>query len=367
MKTKFIVTCLLAAALTASARQELFYVGSGRADIEAFLLDDSSGAIVPLGKAARISAPSFLAFSPGRHFLYSVTEGRTPEESSASGFAVSADDGKLTFLNRQPTRGGGPCFIEVDQSGRDALVANYNTGSVTVFPIDAQGQLGEASAFVQDSGSSVNRSRQEGPHAHCIVTDPRDRFVYVCDLGTDKIMIYRFHPEKGTLTPARPAFISVAPGAGPRHIAFHPSGRWAYVTGEMSSTVTAYACDSRHGTLTLLQTLSLLPANFSGFNTAAEVEVDKAGRNVYCSNRGDNSIVQFRCDRETGKLTYVDRAGCGGKTPRQFMIDPSGRFLLVANQDSNSVAEFRIDKETGQINPTGIVLQSDVPECVQFR
>jgi 6-phosphogluconolactonase len=361
------ITALLAlSALAADANQELVFAGSGKKDIEAFRFDPATGALTSLGQAARIAHPSFLAIAPNRHFLYAVSEGRDPSGSSVSAFSIDAAAGRLALLNSRPAGGAGPCYIEVDAGGRNALIANYNSGSAAVFPLAANGALGPMSAFVQDTGSSVNPERQKGPHAHCIVTDPASRFAFVCDLGLDKVMISRFDATRGSLAPAEPAFVPVKPGAGPRHIAFHPNGRWACVINEMASTLTVFAYDAARGTLREIQTESTLPKDFTGRNTDAEVAVHPSGKFVYASNRGDDSIAVFACDPETGRLTFEQRAPTGGKTPRQFEIDPTGAWLLAANQDSDTVAVFRIDASTGHLQPVGTPVHSDNPMCVKF-
>ncbi len=361
------ITVLLAfCAAAAEAGQELVFVGSGRKDIEAFRFDPATGALTSLGRAAGIAHPSFLAIAPNHRFLYAISEGRDAAGSSVSAFAIDAAAGRLALVNTQPAGGAGPCYVEVDASGKNALIANYNSGSAAVFPVGANGALGPVSAFVQDRGSSVNPERQKGPHAHCIVTDPGNRFAFVCDLGLDKVMIFRFDAARGTLAAGEPAFAAVQPGSGPRHIAFHPNGRWAYVINEMGSTVTAYGYDAARGTLGEIQTESTLPKGFSGRNTDAEVAVHPSGRYVYGSNRGDDSIAVFACDPETGRLTFVERVATGGRTPRQFEIDPTGAWLLAANQDSDTVVVFRIDGKTGQLQEAETPVRSDNPMCVKF-
>jgi 6-phosphogluconolactonase len=221
------------------------------------------------------------------------------------------------------------------------------------------------SAFIQDHGSSVNADRQEGPHAHCIVTGPGDRFAYGCDLGLDKVLIFKFDPGQGTLVASEPAFAAAQPGAGPRHIAFHPNGRWAFVINEMASTLTVFACDAASGALREIQTVSTLPEGYSGQSTCAEVAVHPSGKCVYGSNRGDDSIALFACDPASGRLTFIERVPTGGRTPRQFEIDPTGHYLLAANQDSGTVVVFSIDKASGRLQPTGSRVQSDNPQCVR--
>ncbi|MGA2750094.1 MAG: beta-propeller fold lactonase family protein [Verrucomicrobiota bacterium] len=349
----------------AETTRELVFVGSGRMDIDAFRFDLASGVLTRLGRAARIAHPSFLALAPNHRFLYAVSEGPDAAASSVSAFSIDEAAGTLSLVNSQPAGGAGPCCVQVDADGRNALIANYNSGSFAVFPLDKSGALRPMSAFIQDHGSSINPDRQQGPHSHCIVTDAADRFAFACDLGLDKVMVFRFDPAKGALLAADPPFVAVKAGAGPRHIAFHPNGRWAYVINEMASTITAFSYDATRGTLGEFQTESTLPKDFSGQNTDAEVAVHPSGNFVYGSNRGDDSIAVFSCDAVTGRLTFVERDPTGGKTPRQFEIDPSGRYLLVGNQGSDTVVVFLIDEATGHLRPTGNVVHCDNPACVR--
>jgi 6-phosphogluconolactonase len=239
---------------------------------------------------------------------------------------------------------------------------------VAVLPIGTDGALKPASAFIQHTGASVNAERQKGPHAHSINLDPANRFAYAADLGLDKVLIYRFNAEKGSLVANDPPFASVEPGAGPRHFAFHPDGRFAYVINEMHVTVTAFSRDRDRGALTELQTISTLPPGRSvetGYSTA-DVQVHPSGRFLYGSNRGHDSIVVFAIDEKTGRLTYVENRPTQGSTPRGFGIDPSGTYLLAANQRSDTVVVFRIDRQTGRLTPTGHTIAVGAPVCVKF-
>jgi 6-phosphogluconolactonase len=235
-----------------------------------------------------------------------------------------------------------------------------------VLPIEPDGRLGKATAFVQHHGTGPNPQRQEGPHAHCINLDAANRFAVVADLGLDKVLVYRFDPVKGTLTPNDPPSVAVAPGAGPRHFAFHPNGRNAYVINEIASTVTAFRYDAQRGVLEPLQTISTLPKDFHGNNSTAEVQVHPSGKFLYGSNRGHNSIAIFAIDPMTGRLTPVGHQSSQIKTPRNFGIDPTGTYLLVANQDSDSIVVFRIDTQTGDLQPTGTKVEVPVPVCVEM-
>jgi 6-phosphogluconolactonase len=254
----------------------------------------------------------------------------------------------------------------VDKEGKNVLVANYGGGSVAALPIQADGRLREASSFIQHKGSSVNPKRQEGPHAHSINLDTANRFACAADLGLDQVLVYQFDATKGTLTPHTPPFAAVAPGAGPRHFAFHPSGRYAYVINEMNSTVTAFTYDAQQGTLKELHTLSTLPAGFKGNNSTAEVQVHPSGKFLYGSNRGHDSIAIFTIDQDTGRLTAAGHELTQGRTPRNFGIDPTGSYLLAANQATDTIVVFRIDPQTGNLKATGQTVSMPTPVCVKF-
>jgi 6-phosphogluconolactonase len=330
-------------------------------------LDLNRGTLQPVTLAAEVANPSFLAVPPQGMFLYAVNE--LSEFAGKSGGAVSAfaiepSDGKLTLLNQQSTRSGGTCHLAIDRHGKNVVVANYGGGSVSCLPIKADGRLGEVACLMQHNGSSINRRRQEAAHAHGISLDAANRFVFVPDLGLDRVMIYRWDETGGRLTANDPAFVATARGAGPRHFAFHPSGRFAYVINELNSTLTAYSYDADHGALHPLQNISTLPVRFHGSNTCAEVQVHPSGKFVYGSNRGHDSIAIFAVDGQTGKLRFVGHESTRGKEPRNFAIDPSGRYLLAANQNSDSVVVFRIDVGTGKLHATGSTVHVAAPVCV---
>jgi 6-phosphogluconolactonase len=319
--------------------------------------------------AAETASPSYLAVHPNKKFLYSIGEvssfgGR--KTGSVSAFAIDAKSGKLTALNQQTSGGAGPCHIDIDEKGQCVVAANYGGGSVQALPVKADGSLGEPGTFIQHEGSSVNKSRQEGPHGHCILFDPSQKFAVACDLGLDKVLIYKVDAAKATLTPNDPAFATVAPGSGPRHIAFHPDGKFAYVINEMLCTMTAFAWDSKKGALAEVQTISTLPGELQRGYSTAEVYVHPSGKFVYGSNRGHDSIVVYACDPKTGKLTLVEHQPTQGKTPRHFGITPDGKFLLAENQGSDSVIVFRIDAKTGKLTATGDKIEVGAPVCAVF-
>jgi 6-phosphogluconolactonase len=256
--------------------------------------------------------------------------------------------------------------VTVDKTGRFVLVANYFGGNVAVLPVLRDGSLGEATDMKQGAGSSINLERQEGPHAHCIVLDHANRFAYSCDLGTDKIMIFRFDSRRGKLNANKTPWVQLKPGAGPRHLTFHPSGKYAYVINELHATVTAFAYDRTSGNLSEVQTVPTLPPGFTAANTSADIHISPGGRFLYCSNRGHDSIAVFNIDERNGELTFVTHESTRGNAPRNFAIDPSGAFLLAANQKSDNIVVFRRDLKTGRLSATGQVAQVPSPVCLKF-
>ena len=325
--------------------------------------------LVPLGLAADTPNPSFIELDLKRRRLFCVNGVQTFEgkpTGAVSAFAIDPDTGKLTLLNQRSSMGSGPCHLVLDKEGRNLLVANYSGGNVAVLPVGPDGRLGEATAVVQHTGKSVNPDRQEGPHPHCVTLDPANRFALVCDLGLDKVLIYRFDAEQGKLTSNEPAFASLKPGAGPRHLTFHPGGRFAYVVSELDSTITAFAYLPETGALRELQTVSTLPPYYDGPNFPAEIGIKPSGEYLYASNRGHESLVVFGIDRDKGTLKYIEEQNSGGKTPRHFGIEPSGKHLAIANQDSDTLLVCRIDPENGRLKPSGVFAQAPSPVCVKF-
>ena len=355
------------------SREYLVYIGTyTRQDSKGIYvcrLDAATGKLSALALAGESINPSFLALHPNGKFLYAANEspnrGGKPG-GSLSGFAIDASSGKLTPLNTVSSGGAGPCYVAVDKSGKNLLTANYGGGSVAAVPVKDDGRLGEASAFVQHAGSSVNPKRQQAPHAHSINLSRDNRFAVAADLGLDQLLVYAFDPVKGTLVPNDPPFARLNPGAGPRHFAFHPNGRYGYAINELQSTVTGFAYDPSRGVFKELQTISTLPQNFQGETHTAEVQVHPTGKFLYGSNRGHDSIAVFAIDAGKGTLTAIEQVSTQGKTPRNFGIDPTGSYLLAANQDSNSIVVFAIDRKTGRLTPTGQILEVPSPVCVKF-
>jgi 6-phosphogluconolactonase len=384
MKSLLLAALLLPFCSTAAAQKRtpnkpyLVYVGTYTNKTEskgiyAYLFDPGIGKLSPLGVAAESEDPSFLAVHSSDKYLYAVNEIAhfgAQKSGAVSAFSINSKTGKLTLLNQVSTEGAGPCHISLDKTGKFVLVANYDGGSVAVFPISEDGSIAPASAFIQHSGSSVDKERQEGPHAHWIGTSPDNRFALAADLGLDEVLIYRFSAAKGTLAPNTPPFAKLNPGAGPRHVAFHPDGKFAYALAEMGSSVTAFAYQASNGSLSPLQTvstLSILRKDYSGPKEAAEITVHPGGKLLYVSNRaGIDTISAFSIDPVKGTLQLKDEYPTMGKTPRNFAIDPTGNFLLAANQGSNNIVIFRINSTTGALRPTGEITEVPAPVCIAF-
>ena len=359
-------------AADAARQKSRFYVGTytdhGSKGIYAYSFDSATGASTSQGLAAESAQPSFFAIATSGRFLYAVneiSEFNGQPTGAVSAFAIQPKTANLTLLNQVSSRGAGPAHIALDRSGKYALVSNYDAGSVTVFPLLADGSLGEATAFVQHKGSSVNKERQEGPHAHAAVFSPDNRFVIVADLGLDQLLVYRFNAAAGTLA-SDPQIVRAVPGAGPRHLVFDAAGRHLYVVNEMQSTVVTYAYDAANGTLSELQIVSALPKGFARASEAAEIEIHSSGKFLFASNRGDDSIAVFAVNAKDGTLTPLEFVSTGGKTPRNFELDPTGAWLLVANQDSDDIVVFRVDPSTGHLTRSGPELHVPSPVCVRF-
>lgn len=330
-------------------------------------LNTNTGELTSVGVVSRVKNPSYLAIDPTQRHLYAVSEATDEQDGqpygAVSAFQIDPASGHLTLINHQPSHGRGPCHVWVDAQGKWVLVANYGSGSSAIYPVQADGGLGAATDTVQHEGSGINPARQEGPHAHCILTDPSNRFVLIMDLGLDKVMVYRLEAN-GKLT--RSSHAEVTGGSGPRHFDFHPNGRYGFLINEMASTITVFAYNSAVGTLQEIQTLSTLPDGFSSDDyTTAAIHVHPSGKFVYGSNRGHNSIAIFACDGQTGKLTPAGHVSTQGRTPRDFVIDPTGQFLLAANQDSDDIYVYRVDAQTGSLTPTGFSVQVPIPVCLK--
>jgi 6-phosphogluconolactonase len=338
--------------IAAPITQYLVYVGTYTTKtkskgIYAYRFDSATCQLSPIGLAAETSNPSFLVVHPSGKYLYAVNEldnFHGAKNGALSAYAIDRKSGKLMLLNQVASRGAGPCYVSLDKTGKYVLVANYDSGSVASFPLREDGSLGPAGGFAQHVGSGPNKESQQGPHAHWIETSPDNRFAVVVDLGLDEVLVYRFDAAKGTLTPNDTPFVSVNPGAGPRHFAFHPSGKFGYVLNEIESTVTSFSYEPASGILSPLQTLTTLPKDFTGHD----------------------SIAVFAIDADTGKLTRKGYVPTGGKTPRHFAIDPTGKYLLAENQESNNIVVFKIDSATGGLSPAIQVVEAPLPVALTF-
>jgi len=358
----------------AAKTRYLAYVGTyttktASKGIYVFRFDAEKGQLSAMSVAAETTDPSFLVAHPNGKYLYAVNEVGNFKGGTTGGlsaFLIDAQSGALKLINQVPTRGAGPCHVSLDKNNSFALVANYDSGNITSFPIRWDGTLGTAAGFVQHSGSGPNKERQEGPHAHWIGTSPDNGFALVADLGLDEVIVYAFEPTQGTFTPSLTGFAKVKPGAGPRHLAFAPNGKFVYVLSEMESSVTVFAYQAKTGTLKSLQTISALPPQYDGRKEAAEIVVHPSGRFLYTSNRGHDSITIFAIDEKKGTLRSLGQVLTGGKTPRHFAIDPTGTYLLAENQESNNIVVFQVDSATGNLTPTGQTVDVPSPVCLTF-
>jgi 6-phosphogluconolactonase len=345
------------------------YTGGKSEGIYVSTFDPEIGRLAAPVLAAPAANPSFLALHPNHRVLYAANEvgnfGGT-RSGAVSAYRIEEISGRLALLGQQATGGADPCHLAVEAKGRWVFAANYSGGSIAAMPLDTEGGLSGTAAIVQHQGSSVNASRQGGPHAHFIIPDPSHQFALACDLGLDKVLVYRLGAGARPLAANEPPGVSLAPGAGPRHLAFHPNGRLVYVINELNSTLTSFAYDGARGTLRELQTLSTLPENFVGENSCAEVQVHPSGRFVYGSNRRHDSIAAFSVEESSGKLKFLECQPTQGKTPRHFALDPSGRWLLAENQDSNNIVVFRVDLKDGRLTPTGQKVEVGAPVCLLF-
>lgn len=349
-----------------------FYIGtytggSSRGIYQAHLNEDS-GAISEPKLVAELDNPAFLTLHPSEPLLFACSEIRRDGKREGARLVAYriAGDASLRMLNSQPTQGSGPCYVSTDSSGRVALIAHYASGSVITMPIASDGTLSPVSQLNQHAGSGPHAGRQEGPHAHCIVPDPSNRYACAVDLGVDRVLVYGLDCTAARMDSAPTSVYQAPAGSGPRHLTFHPDGRTAFLIHELGNTLSALAWDADSGNFTELHTASTLPAEFAGESITAEVLVHPSGRFVYGSNRGHDSLVAYAYDTSSRRLECLQHIPCGGKTPRNFRIDPRGQFLLAANQDSDSIVVFRIDSTSGRLTATGHSISVGNPSCIKF-
>lgn len=359
---------------TVSVDERFAYVGTYTTDgrsqgIYRLWLNAETGALRLDGVAAKSANPSYLALHPNGRVLYAVnelSEFRGEPSGAVSAYAIARATGALTLLNQQPSHGKAPCYVSVDRTGRVVLVANYGGGSITTIPVRRDGGLATAKNVVRHEGKSVDPVRQAAPHAHCVLPDPTNRYVLAVDLGIDAMLTYRLDDRTGAISVVTPG-AAAKPGAGPRHLTFHPNGRFAYVVNELDSTLSVFTYDGERGALTEVQVAPASPGGTVPDNHPADIHVAASGRHLYVSNRGDDTVAVFVIDPASGQVTPVQQIASGGRSPRNFALDPTGRFLLAANQRSDSIVSFRVDAESGRLTPTGSVVELAAPVCVKFR
>ncbi len=344
------------------------FASGEKAGIHAFQFDAESGTLQPLHRTADLQNPFFLAVSRDQRFLYAINAEKFGDEVDefVAAYAIEGRTGQLKRLNEQPARGTASCYLDTDATGKTVVVANYSSGSVAALPVKADGSLGEAASFMQHSGSGGDPARQKGPNAHSIVISPDNRFALAADLGIDKIMIYHLDAAtaKLTLNEAQP-FAKLAPGSGPRHLTFHPNGTHLYVINEMANSVVVFDYSTDTGTLTERQTISTLPADFTGKSFTADLKITPDGKFLYGTNRGHDSIAVYRIASD-GTLSLLSIEPSLGKGPQNLLITPDGQWMLCANMPGNSVIVFRIDPQTGGIKPSGDPVAMPMPSCIRL-
>ncbi|MBL8828086.1 MAG: lactonase family protein [Planctomycetaceae bacterium] len=335
--------------------------------IHAYKLDLKQGSLTLVNRTTGVSNPFFLALSPDRKFMYSIDAekfgGKEPEQIAA--FAVMGRTGQLRPLNRESSRGTASCYLHVDATGKTVVVANYSSGNVASLPIKSDGSLGEPASFIQHTGSSVDPKRQKEPHAHSIVVSPNNRFVYAADLGLDQVLIYKLDASKSTLVANDPPFAKTPAGAGPRHLTFHPNGKQLYVINELLNSVTVFDMNADSGALTEKQTISTLPADFTGTSYCADLKITPNGKFLYGTNRGHDSIAAYSI-ADNGKLTLIGIEPSLGKGPQNLAITAGGEWLICANMPGKNVAVFAIDAQTGKLKSTGAPVEMASPSCIML-
>lgn len=353
----------------ASAAEPLIFISSfapaGKGAIGAYLLDAKTGSLKLQHRTGEVEHPFFMAVSKDQKFLYSIHAksfgSKEPEQVAA--YALEGRTGRMKLLNRQSTRGTASCYLKVDATGKTLLVANYSTGNIASLPVKEDGSLGEAASFVQHAGKSVDPARQDAPYAHCIEVSPDNCFAFVADLGLDQVLSYKLDAKTAKLTANEPPFAKAPPGAGPRHLTFHPNGKHVYVINELKNSVTRFEYDAQAGKLIQQQTISTLPTDFTGTSYCADLKITPNGRFLYGTNRGHDSIAAYRiADDGTLKLIAIEPSL--GKGPQNLAILPGGELLLCANMPGDNVAIFRIDQESGRLKSVGEPMSILSPSCV---
>lgn len=363
-----IVSCSQEPVVKAPQEYYLFvgtYTGEGSEGIYLYKFNPTDGTVGPVVETAQVENPSYLAISPDHKNVYAVNETGGNAADSVSAFSFDKDSAKLTLINKRSSQGRGPCYVSVDQTGKAVFTGNYSSGSLAMLPVQEGGGLEEASVAIQHEGSSVNKARQESPHVHCTFVSPDNQRLFVNDLGTDKVTGYAFNAEEVSLEETPTSIFKTEPGAGPRHLTFHPNGKYAYLVNELNGSVVAF--DYVNKTLEAMQTISTLPEEYDGAISGADIHVSPDGKFLYASNREDlNNIVIYSINQDNGKLTKVGSQSSGGVHPRNFTIDPTGQFLLAANRHTDNIVIFKRNEETGQLSATGTEIEVSQPVCLKM-
>jgi len=355
-----------------SSLKEIIYVGTfserGSKGIYVMEFDRSTSEIIIIQTIESKKSPNFIAVGPTGKFLYSAnSEGleQMPHWGSVTSYAIDQKTGKLSIINEQPSYGKGACHVSVYPTGKWIFVSNYSDGIFSILPVTQDGKIGASSQRMQLKGSSIDPKRQTGPHTHSVIPSWDGSYLYVSDLGIDKVMIFHFNNGIGTITPAKQGFATVIKGSGPRHFVMHENGELAFLAEEISSTLNVFKVNPNDGSLTSTFRRSTLPASFSEYNKVADIHLNPSGNHLYISNRGHNSIAIFDVIAETGKVKFKKTVPSGGETPRNFMIDPNGQLAFVANQDSDNVVLFNIDDQ-GVLIQTEKSISIPSPVCVEY-
>jgi 6-phosphogluconolactonase len=368
--TIYVISCCNT---NAQQKKEVLYAGTffgtGSKGIYVFEFDRIKGKLTLLQTVPTLESPTYLEIHPSGKFLYAVNRGPVEEmqnSGSVSAYSIDGTTGKLTLLNQRPSYGNGPCYISIDKTGKWAFIANYQEGNFVVMSVFDDGLLGSSSGARKHLGNSVNAERQEKPHVHSAVVSPDNQYVFVSDLGTDKIHSYKLNAADGSIADAGVPFVSVKPGCGPRHLALHPNGKYAYSAEELTSTVAVLDYDKTTGSLAIrADSIPSLPAEFKGTNTAADIHVHPGGKFLYMSNRGHNSLAIYAIDN-TGMIKLVGQQDTKGKIPRNFLVDLKGEFVWVANQDSNNIVTFRVNQNTGKFQFVSNMPNVPAPVCLKM-
>ena len=373
---RYLIPIMVAAMLShtiqsTSADEPLVFISSFAAGdkgaIHAYQLETETGALKLIHRTTDVENPFFIVVSRDQKFLYSIHAksfgGKDPEQVAA--YALEGRTGRLKLLNRQSSRGTASCYLDIDSTGKTVVVANYSTGNVASLPVKEDGSLGEAASFFQHAGSSVDPARQKGPYAHCIVVSPDNRFAFAADLGLDQVLSYRLDAGTAKLSPNQPPFVKSPPGAGPRHLTFHPNGKHVYVINELKNSVTLFDYVAESGTLTERQTISTLPEGFKGTSHCADLKITPNGRFLFGTNRGHDSIAAYRLG-DDGRLALIGIEPSLGNGPQNLLIAANGKLLLSANMSGNNVAVFRIDAQTGGLKSVGEPVAIPSPSCIRL-